>query len=164
MTDGGNDSFTVGDVEFVAQTGAVEEGDATFQAAVSEEATAASLADQINTNDDTKDVVTAVADGADVVITAKDLGDAGNSIVLTFTDDTENTAGSVTGSGTLEDGIDSPATKGGQVSVNDAGKGCDDGDEDASATGGTYATEVMTGVDVDGAECFVALIDVRGSL
>ncbi len=164
MTDGGADSYTVGDVEFVAQTGAVDEGDATFQAATSDEATAESLAAQINAHEDTMEVVTAVADGADVVITAKDLGEDGNAIVLTFTDDTENTAGSVTGSGTLEGGVDSPAEIGQPVYVNDDGFGCADDDEDAAATGATYATELKTGVAEDGSEVFVALVDVRGSL
>ncbi len=163
MTDGGPDTFTVGDVEFAAQTAAVDEGDATFQAAVSDAATAASLANQINTNDDTKDIVGAVVDGDTVVITAKDLGDAGNSIVLLFGNETTNTAGSVTGSGTLEGGIDSPAELGKPVYVNDDGFGCASGDEDAAATGATYAGEILTGVEeITHDEAFVALIDIRG--
>ncbi len=110
------------------------------------------------------EVVTAVADGVEVTVTAKELGEDGNAIVFEFTDDTENTAGSVTGSGTLEGGIDSPAVVGAGVSVNDDGMGCADDDGDAAATGATYAGTIITGVDAAKEEFFVALVDIRGSL
>ncbi len=157
------DSFTIGDTQFTAQSAAVTEGDATFQAAVSDEETASSLAAQINAHEDTMNLVTAVADGDEVTVTQKAIGDL--ATVFLFNDNTENAAGSVTGGGTLEDGIDSPAVIGGQVSVNDDGMGCADDAEDAAATGATYAGEVLAGVGAAGAfEAWVALVDIRGSL
>jgi hypothetical protein len=166
LLDGDFDSFEVGDVEFVAQSGAATEGDATFRAATSDEATAESLAAQINAHEDTKDLVTAVADGATVIVTAKDYGTGGNAIVFTFNDNTENTAGEVDTGGTLEGGVDSPVALGGKVYVNDDGEGCDSGDGDAAATGATYASgDTFSGVNVSGEfQYHCALIDIRGSL
>src|SRR5690606_24732818 len=52
LVDAGDDEITVGSVTFVASASAVTAGDATFQAATSDEATAASLAAQINAHAD----------------------------------------------------------------------------------------------------------------
>ncbi len=164
LLDGDFDSFTIGEVTFVAQAGAVTEGDATFQAATGEAETATSFADQINSHTETAALVTAEADGAVVTVTANAEGPAGSEIVFLFNDNTGNEAGTVSGSGTLEQAAITTAVVGGQVSVNDEGKGCAFDDEDAAATGASYATEVMKGVDVSGVQCWVALVDIRGSL
>src|SRR5690606_14644417 len=91
LTDG-FDAVTVGEVSFVAQSTAVNLGEATFRAATDDATTAASLAAQINAHDDTKDLVTAVAQGAVVTVTAKEIGTDGNSIVFTYTDEGEDSA------------------------------------------------------------------------
>lgn len=90
LVSGTDDSVTVNGVTFTAQTGAVVEGEATFQAATSNDATATSLAAQINSHDDTKDDVIATVIGAVVTIKAKDAGSAGNDIGLTYTDHDTN--------------------------------------------------------------------------
>lgn len=90
LVSGTDDSITLNGVTFTAQTGAVVEGEATFQAATSNDATAASLAAQINSHDDTKDDVIATVVGAIVTVKAKDSGTAGNDIGLTYTDHDTN--------------------------------------------------------------------------
>ncbi len=80
------DSITVGETVFTAQSGAATLGTATFRAATSNDATAASLAAQINAHEDTKDLVEAVALSAVVTITAKAAGVGGNEIALAYTD------------------------------------------------------------------------------
>jgi hypothetical protein len=90
LISGTDDSITLNGVTFTAQTGAVTEGEATFQAATSNDATAASLAAQINAHDDTKDDVIATVVGAVITVKAKDSGTAGNDIGLTYTDNDTN--------------------------------------------------------------------------
>lgn len=70
LSNGTNDTIEITNgleqVTFVSQTGAVTPGDATFQSATSNAATATSLASQINAHDDLS--VTAIASGASVYI------------------------------------------------------------------------------------------------
>lgn len=166
LIDAGFDTITVGEVVFVAQSGAATLGDATFRAATSDEATATSLAAQINAHEDLEGLVLATVDGDEVTITALEPGVDGNEIVLEYSDEGTATVGAtVSGSGTLEGGIDSPAVVGAKVYVNDDGYGCDSEDADAAATGATYAGTVLDGVDAAGVfQDFCALIDIRGSL
>lgn len=164
LLDGGFDEVTVGDVSFVAQAGAATLGQATFRAATTDAATAISLAAQINAHDDLDGIVTAVADGDTVIVTADVGGADGNEIVLEFVDNTGNTAITIDVAGTLEDGSDGPAVLGQVVYVNDDGFGCPSGDGDAAATGGTYASGPMTGIDEAAAEVSVALVDIAGTL
>lgn len=105
LVDAGDDTITVGDVTFVAQTGAATLGDATFRAATSNDATATSLAAQINAHADLEDLVVAEAVGAVVTITALDTGSAGNDIALEYSDEGTATVGAtVSGSGFLAGG------------------------------------------------------------
>lgn len=80
------DTITVNGVVFTAQSGAVTPGDATFRAATSNDATATSLAAQINAHEDLEGVVTASALAGVVTITAVDSGSAGNAITLSYAD------------------------------------------------------------------------------
>ena len=81
---GTHDTITVGDIVFTAETTVAVEGEATFQAATSNEATANSLATQINKHAGTKNLVIATVAGAVITIKAKDSGFAGNDIVLSY--------------------------------------------------------------------------------
>lgn len=80
------DTITVAGQAFTAQSGVVTLGDATFRAATSNEATAISLAAQINAHAVVKLLVEATVVGAIVTITAVDAGYDGNDITLTYAD------------------------------------------------------------------------------
>ena len=80
------DVVTVAGVAFTAQSSAVTTGQATFRAATGNNETAASLAAQINAHATSSALVTAVAVGAVVTITYKDVGYDGNDIGLSYTD------------------------------------------------------------------------------
>lgn len=84
-----DDVVTINGVAFTAQAGAATLGTATFQAATSNDATAASLAAQINAHADLDEVV-ASAVGAVVTITAVETGSGGNAITLAYTDNDAN--------------------------------------------------------------------------
>ena len=85
-----DDSVTIEGVTLTAQAGAATPGENTFQAATSNEATAASLAAQINAHEDLEDLVIATVDGAVVTVTAKDSGWGGNNIDVSYTDNDTN--------------------------------------------------------------------------
>lgn len=87
------DTISVAGVTFTAQAGAATLGTATFQAATSDEATATSLAAQINAHATTKALVEATVDGDEVTITAKDAGTAGNDIAVAYTDNNSPSVG-----------------------------------------------------------------------
>lgn len=80
------DTITVAGVTFTAQSGAATLGTATFQAATSNEATAASLAIQINAHAVASELVIADDTGAAVLISAVETGSAGNDIGLAYSD------------------------------------------------------------------------------
>lgn len=103
LVDAGDDEITVGDVTFVAQTGAATPGDATFRAATSNEATATSLAAQINAHEDLENLVEAVAVGAVVTITAINNGSAGN-LALSYSDEGTATVGATVSGAALAGG------------------------------------------------------------
>lgn len=96
LVSGTDDVITINGVAFTAQAGAATLGTATFQAATSNDATAASLAAQINAHADL-DEVSAAAVGAVVTITATDTGSGGNEITLAYTDNDSNVGASVSG-------------------------------------------------------------------
>lgn len=97
LVSGTPDVVTINGVAFTAQSSAVTEGDATFRAATSNDATAASLAAQINAHADTKNVVVATVVNAVVTVKAKDAGSAGNDIAASYTDNDTNVGGAWTG-------------------------------------------------------------------
>lgn len=80
------DTIAVAGVTFTAQSGAVNLGDATFRAATSNDATATSLAAQINAHPVASLHVIATALAAVVTIKAVDAGSAGNDIAVAYTD------------------------------------------------------------------------------
>lgn len=97
LVSGTDDSITVAGVAFVAQETAVTEGTATFRAATSNNATAQSLADQINAHATTSALVEATVDGAVVTITAIESGWAGNDIAVSYTDNDTNVGATLAG-------------------------------------------------------------------
>jgi len=97
LVSGTDDVVSVGGVAFTAQTGAATLGTATFQAATSNDATAASLAAQINAHATASALVTAVANAAIVTITAVDAGSGGNAIALGYTDNDTNVGATKSG-------------------------------------------------------------------
>jgi hypothetical protein len=90
LVSGTDDVVTIGGVAFTAQAGAATLGETTFQSATSNNATAASLAAQINAHTATAAKVTASVLGAVVTLTAKNSGFGGNDITLTYTDNDTN--------------------------------------------------------------------------
>lgn len=78
------DTLNIAGTNFTAQTGAATPGTATFQAATSLNATALSLATQINAHATLSLLVKAVASGPKVLFTAKHGGTAQNAYVITY--------------------------------------------------------------------------------
>lgn len=112
LVSGTDDTIEVAGVTFTAQSGPASPGDPTFQAATSDEATATSLATQINAHATAGPLVTAAADGDEVTITADAPGTGGNALTLLYTDNDTNIGATVSGSGTLA---------GGAAAIGDAG-------------------------------------------
>lgn len=100
------DTLAIGATVFTAQAGAATPGTATFQAASSLNATATSLATQINAHATAGALVKAVASGAIVYIYARHGGTAGNSIGLTYV--SNGSVGLTTSGATLADGTSNP--------------------------------------------------------
>lgn len=103
LVDTGNDTIAVAGVTFAAQTGAATLGTATFQAATSNDATAASLAAQINAHATAGALVEAEADGAVVTITSLLPGTEGH-YALVYTDNGTATVGATLSGATLTGG------------------------------------------------------------
>lgn len=168
LVSGTDDSITIGATVFTAQAGAATPGDATFQAATSNNATAASLAAQINAHATAGALVKAVATNAVVNLYAKTGGAAGNSIALAYTDNDTNVGATVSGAA-LTGGSDTISdvnyvTKGAKAYVNDAnGKG-DFSTTDSTVTDAVYVSGVLTGIDEDGNSVACALVDMPGGL
>lgn len=97
LVSGTADTISVGGIAFTAQAGAATLGQATFQAATSNELTAASLVAQINAHATTSELVTAAAVGAVVTITANDAGWAGNDIAVAYADNDTNVGATLSG-------------------------------------------------------------------
>lgn len=100
LVSGTADTLAVAGVTFTAQAGAATPGTATFQAATSNDITAASLAAQINAHATAGALVEATALAAVVTIKAKLAGWAGNDIAVVYVD---NSSAGLTLSG-LESG------------------------------------------------------------
>ncbi len=106
LVSGTDDVVTVAGVAFTAQAGAATLGEATFQAATSNDATAASLAAQINGHATAGALVEATVVGAVVTVESILAGAQGNDIGLSYTDNDTNVGAvisSVTG-GKLDGG------------------------------------------------------------
>jgi hypothetical protein len=169
FADAVGDSAVIADVSFVGGSGAATPGEATFQAASSESATATSLAAQINAHPVVSLLVTATADDDEVLVVAEP-GAAGNDIVFEWVA-VGDPGGATSGDGFLAGGKDGVAEQGQTVYVNDDGLGCDENDEDATETSAVYSAgsgvlvgeEPFSGGDQI-VEHPVGLIDMRGGL
>lgn len=148
LIDSGNDTITVGSVTFVAGAAAAVLGEETFQAASSDEATATSLAAQINAHEDLADLVEAVVDGAEVTVTAKEKGAAGNSIALAYSDEGSETVGATVSDANLDGGANSfdYVVPGAVVYVDDTTGFATANDEGVTASNWKYASDPLEGV------------------
>jgi hypothetical protein len=172
LVDDTDDTLTIGEVAFTAQAGAATLTQATFQAATSNDATATSLAAQINAHVATAALVTAVASGA-VVYLVSDVAGADGEIPIIY-DDVDGTGdsvgltvtGSTLGTGGAEDTLLlwAPA-KGAAVYIDSvSGEACGPLTGNAVVSGATYLSAAMTGYDEDNAEVYCAMIEMVGGL
>lgn len=172
LVSGTDDSITVGVTVFTAQAAAATLGQTTFQAATSNDATATSLAAQINAHATASTLVHAVAAAAVVTLYAKVEGaGTGHDVALAYTDNDTNVGATVSGaalsggSNTISD-IAYQAV-GAKVYINDV-----TGKADIAMTGystisdAVYALDgvELTGIDETGSEVSACLVDMPGGL
>jgi hypothetical protein len=170
LVSGTDDSITVGATVFTAQTGAATLGDATFRAATSNDATATSLAAQINAHAVASTKVYAVAAAAIVTLYSVVEGaGTGHDVALAYTDNDTNIGATVSGAA-LSGGSDTIgdiayAAIGAKVYFNDV-----TGKADIAMTGfSTISDAVYVSIEkdaIDEADATVAgcLIDMPGGL
>ncbi len=157
------DTIAVAGVVFTAQSGAATLGTATFRAATSNDATAASLAAQINAHATANLSVVATVASAVVTITAVDYGEDGNSIALAYVDVGTGGIGATVSGAVLTGGEDDFdwIVIGGTVKTSaTTGEATEDGDD----CGAVFLTGPLTGVYPDGTTCRVAYVDMAGGL
>lgn len=176
LVSGTDDALAVAGVSFVAQAGAATPGDATFQAATSNNATATSLAAQINAHATASLKVYAVASSATVTIYSVVDGvgstGTGNDIAVAYTDNDTNVGITITGlsGGKLSGGLDTVAgidyvTVGAKMYINDV-----TGKADVAMSGfstvsdAVYVAAPKTGIAEDGSEVPAVLVDMQGGL
>lgn len=160
------DDITIGATAFTAQSGAATPGDATFQAATTNEATATSLALQINSHATAGALVEALAVGDTVEVRALASGSGGNSIAFTYTDNNSEIGATVSGSDTLEDGGDAAdyVVIGEKVYFSDVTGKADDPNSGSTISDAIYVTGVLAGIDEYGNTVEAALVDMPGGL
>jgi hypothetical protein len=171
LVSGTADTLAIGATTFTAQAGAATLGQATFQAASSNNATATSLAAQINAHATANTVVVASANGAVVTISARNAGVAGNAVTIAYTNGDANvgmTLGNATG-GHLNGGSDaigdvSYVAVGSKAYVDDLTGLATENKGGSTATDAIYVSTVLTGITEDGASIPVALVDFIGGL
>ncbi len=159
------DTLKVGATTFTAQSGAVSHGGATFRAASSNDATATSLADQINFHATAGAAFVAVAVGPVVTITAKNNATLGSSIDLVYTDNGSEiglTVDDVTFTGGNDDA--DFVVLGSNVYFSDTTGKADDPESGATISNAVYVSGVMTGIQEDGTEALCAMVDMAGGL
>lgn len=149
LVSGTDDALAIAGTSFVAQAGAATPGDATFQAATSNDATATSLATQINAHATVALKVYAVAAAAVVTLysVAEGIGSTGtgNDIAVAYTDNDTNVGLTLAGlsGGKLSGGSDTAsdiayATAGTKVYINDVS-----GKADIAMTGFSTITDAI---------------------
>jgi len=165
LVSGTDDSITVGATVFTAQAGAATLGQTTFQAATSNNATATSLAAQINAHATAGALVKATASGAVVTLTAISNSSAADTIALAYTDNDTNVGATVSGA-TLTDSDDSAdwVVLGAKVYISNTTGKADDPNSDATISDATYASAVLSGIDESGASVAAVLVDMPGGL
>jgi hypothetical protein len=168
LISGTDDSVTVGATVFTAQTGAATLGQTTFRANSSNAATATSLAAQINAHATASTLVVASIDpdnSANVIITAKSNTTSGDTIALAYTENDSNIGATVSGA-TLDDSDDEAdfVQIGQPVYFSDTTGKADDPNSASTVSNAVYVSEVLTGIDEDGVEVAVAIVDMAGGL
>jgi hypothetical protein len=172
LTDAGADTVTIGATVFTAQTDAATPGAGTFQAASSNNATATSLATQINAHTTAGDLVFAVASAAVVTLYAKAEGTSGNDVTVIYTNTANGTG--ITLDGITDDkltgGSDDPSdidyiTVGTKMYIND-----ETGMADLALSGfstisdAIYISSYKTGIMEDNSQVGAVLVDMAGGL
>lgn len=165
LVSGTPDSITIGATVFTAGSGAATPGAATFQAATSNNDTATSLAAQINAHATAGALVKAVAAGAVVNLYARAGGTAGNAIALAYTNGDANVGATVSGAN-LSGGAATPdyVVKGAKAYFNDTNGLADFSTTESTVSDAVYVSGVLTGIQEDGTEAPVALVDMVGGL
>lgn len=168
LVSGTDDVITINGTAFTAQAGAATPGDATFQAATSNDATASSLASQINAHATIGLLVKAEAVAAVVTLSAITPGTGGNAITLTYTDNDTNvgaTLGNATG-GHLNDGAGTAdfVVQGAQVFFDDATGLATEDLGAATVSNAIYMSGVLDGIDESGNTVPAAIVDMAGGL
>ncbi len=163
------DTITVGATAFTASGSPVTPTQATFQAASSNNATAISLAAQINAHATAGALVEATVDSVDntkVNITSKLNTTAPNSIALAYADLGTDTIGASVSDDFLSGGADAAdyVVIGAKVYFSDVTGKADDPNSDSTITDAVYVSGVLTGLDESGAEVACALVDMPGGL
>ena len=176
LVSGTDDVVTIGATAFTAQAGAATPGDPTFQAATNNNATATSLAAQINAHATASTLVYAVASSAVVNLYAKTAGvgstGSGNDVAVAYTDNDTNvgiTLAGLTG-GKLAGGSDTYSdvayvTKGSKVYINDV-----TGMADIAMSGfstvsdATYTSAPLQGIAEDKSIVPAVLVSMPGGL
>jgi hypothetical protein len=170
LISGTADTVTIGGTAFTAQAGAATLGQATFRAATDNNATATSLATQINAHATASTKVYAVASSAIVTLYAVVEGaGTGNDVTTTVEQlgsgdgATAEQAALTGGSNTITD--IAYITVGTKMYINNVS-----GKADIAMTGfstvsdALYVTTEMTGVMEDGTEVAAVLVDMQGGL
>ncbi len=162
LVSGTDDAIAVAGVSFVAQAGAATLGQATFQAATSNNATAASLAAQINAHATANLSVVATVLNAVVTLTAVEYGEDGNAITLAYTDNDTNIGATVSGAVLSggEDDFDWIVIGGTVKTSATTGEATEDGDD----SNAVFLTGPLTGVYSDGTTCKVAYVDMGSGM
>lgn len=161
------DTLAVGATTFTFQAGAATAGTTQVQAATSNNATATSLAAQINGHATAGALFNAVALNAVVTITAKVNTTTGASIALTYTDTHGSDIGlttdhtTFTGGGTTTPDF---ATLGSKVYISDTTGKADDPASASTVSNAVYASAVLIGIDEDGNSVNAIYVDMQGGL
>lgn len=171
LVSSGGDTVTVAGVAFTAQAVAASLGDATFQAASSNGATATSLAAQINAHATTSPLVKAIASGAAVTIYAKSGGVSGNDIGLTY--ENLHDGSGITISGVVDDKLSGGSalasaidyiSLGAKAYIHDTTGKVDVSTFDSTISDAVFVSGALTGIDEAGNSVLVALVDMPGGL
>jgi hypothetical protein len=173
LVSGTDDSVTVGATVFTAQAGAATLGQTTFQAATSNDATATSLAAQINAHATAGTLVHAVAAAAVVTLYSKIEGAAtGHDVALAYTDNDTNVGIVLSGlsGGKLSGGSNTISdiayvTDGAKMYINDV-----TGKADIAMSGYSTVSDAiyrgieLTGIAEDSSEVAAVIVDMTGGL
>ena len=165
LVSGTDETITVGATVFTSQAGAATLGQATFRAETSNDATATSLAAQINAHDTAGALVKATAVAAVVTLTAILNTTAADTIALSYEAIGAGSGASVSGA-TLTDSDDSPdwVAIGAKVYISDSTGKADDPNSASTVSDAVYRSAVLSGVDEAGVAASCVIVDMAGGL